>query len=170
MPVSMYKVSIPIFIQFIESMSDCLSKAAAHAEAQKLDIDFILNMRLHPNMFSYKRQLQQATMLAGIAVAALASTEPPAMPNTENDVEALKRRLAATISYLSEFRGDQIDGTEEKPVTITLGGRDREFSGQQLLLNFILPNFYFHCTTAYDILRHCGVPLAKRDFMGNPVR
>jgi hypothetical protein len=85
-------------------------------------------------------------------------------------VDALRQRLSTTISCLSEFRSDQIDGTEDKPVTIVLGGRDRSFSGQQLLLNFILPNFYFHCATAYDILRHCGLSLAKRDFMGTPVR
>ncbi len=170
MPVSMYTISVPIFIQFVGGLSDCLSKAATHAAERNIDIDFILNMRLSPDMWPYKRQLQQATLLPCLAVAALAGVQPRSMPNSETDVDALRQRLSTTISCLSEFRSDQIDGTEDKPVTIVLGGRDRSFSGQQLLLTFILPNFYFHCATAYDILRHCGLSLAKRDFMGTPVR
>jgi uncharacterized protein len=170
MPVSMYTISVPIFIQFIGGLSDCLKKAAAHATERNIDIDFILNMRLSLDMWPYKRQLQQATLLPSLAVAALTGTQPRSMPNNENDVGALTQRLATTTTYLSEFRSEQIDGTEDKSVTIALGGRDRSFSGQELLLNFVLPNFYFHCATAYDLLRHCGVTLAKRDFMGTPVR
>jgi Domain of unknown function (DUF1993) len=92
-----------------------------------------------------------------------------AMPNTEASFAELKTRLAKTIEYCKTFKPAQIDGTEDKDITIKLGANERKFSGQGLLQNFILPNFYFHCTTAYDILRHCGVELGKRDFMGTPV-
>jgi len=93
----------------------------------------------------------------------------PDMPNTEASFAELKARLARTIDFVKGFKPAQIDGTEDKEITIKLGANERKFTGQGLLLNFILPNFYFHCSTAYDILRHCGIELAKRDFMSTPV-
>ena len=93
----------------------------------------------------------------------------PNMPNTETSFAELKARLAKTIDFAKAFKPAQIDGTEDKDITLKLGTNERKFTGQALLLNFILPNFYFHCTTAYDLLRHCGVELAKRDFMSTPV-
>ena len=170
MPVSMYTISIPVFIRTLTGASGCLDRATAHAAEHNLDMNFILNMRLYPNMFSYKRQVQQATMLSAAASCALAEIKFQEMPNTEEDVPQLKARIANTIELLGRIPSDQIDGREEKDVTIRVGSRDRSFNGQGLLLDFILPNFYFHCTTAYDILRHCGVPLQKRDFTGAPNR
>src|SRR5207302_9560534 len=101
--------------------------------------------------------------------SALAGVTMPDMPNTETTLAELKARLAKTIDFVKGFKPAQIDGTEDKDITLTFGSNERKFKGQGLLLNFILPNFYFHCTTAYDLLRHCGVELGKRDFMGTPV-
>ena len=103
------------------------------------------------------------------ACSALAGTEMPNMPNTEASFAELKARVTKAVDYVKGFKPAQIDGTEDKEITLKLGANERKFTGQGLLLNFILPNFYFHCTTAYDILRHCGIELGKRDFMGTPV-
>ena len=100
---------------------------------------------------------------------ALAGAEPINLPNTEASFGELKARIAKTVDYVKGFKAAQIDGTEDKDITLKMGSGERKFTGQGLLLNHVLPNFYFHCTTAYDILRHCGIELGKRDFMGTPV-
>lgn len=169
MTVSMYKISVPIFIQFLTAQSDCIDKAVAHIEAKKLDASFFLNMRLYPDMYNYTRQVQQASTHAARCCSALAGVAMPDLPNTETSFAELKARLAKTIEFCKTIKPAQVDGTEEKDITIKLGTNERKFTGYGLLQHFILPNFYFHCTTAYDILRHCGVELAKRDFMSTPV-
>jgi hypothetical protein len=168
MTVSMYTISVPIFAQYLNAQSGCIDKAVAHIEAKKLDADFFLNMRLFPDMYDYTRQVQQASTHAMRACSALAGAAPIDLPNTEKSFAELKARLAKTVDYVKGFKPAQIDGTDDKEVTLKLGTNERKFTGQALLLNFILPNFYFHCTTAYDILRHCGIELVKRDFMGTP--
>jgi len=169
MTVSMYKISVPIFVQFLTAQSGCIDKVVALVEAKQLDPNFLFNMRLYPDMYPYCRQVQQASTHAARACSALAGTEMPNLPNTEANFAELKARLTRTIDYVKGFKPAQIDGTEDKEITIKLGSGERKFTGQGLLLNFILPNFYFHCTTAYDILRHCGIELGKRDFMSTPV-
>ena len=169
MTISMYKVSVPIFVQFLTAQSGCIDKLAAVCEAKQLDLNFFLNMRLYPDMYPYGRQVQQASTHAARCCSALAGVPMPDMPNTEASFAELKARLARTIDFVKGFKPAQIDGTEDKEITIKLGANERKFTGQGLLLNFILPNFYFHCSTAYDILRHCGIELAKRDFMSTPV-
>ena len=169
MTISMYKISVPIFVQFLTAQSACIDKVAAVCEAKQLDPNFFLNMRLYPDMYPYVRQVQQAGTHAARCCSALAGVAMPEMANTETSFAELKARLAKTIDFVKGFKPAQIDGTEDKDITIKLGANERKFTGQGLLLNFILPNFYFHCTTAYDILRHCGVELAKRDFMSAPV-
>ena len=170
MTVSMYKISVPIFVQLLTALSACLDKAAAHAEAKQIDPAFLINMRLAPDMFPLWRQVQQATAHAIRACSALAGTEALNIPGTDASFADLKTRLTKTIDYVKNFKPAQIDGTEDKDITLKFGANERKFTGQGLLLNHVLPNFYFHCTTAYDILRHCGVELAKRDFMGAPVQ
>ena len=170
MTVSMYTVSVPIFAQFLTAQSDCIDKALAHIEAKKLDPSFLFNMRLYPDMYPYVRQVQQASTHAARVCSALAGVEMLDLANTETTFAELKQRVAKTVDYVKGFKPAQIDGTEDKEITIKLGSTERKFTGQGLRLNFILPNFYFHCTTAYDILRHCGVELAKRDFMSTPVK
>lgn len=169
MTVSMYKISVPIFVQHLTALSGVLDKAVAHIEAKKLDSSFFLNMRLYPDMYTLTRQVQQATSHAVRACSALSGAAPIDLPNTESSFAELKARLAKTIDYVKGFKPAQIDGTDDNEVILKLGTNERKFVGLALLLNHILPNFYFHCTTAYDILRHCGVELTKRDFMGTPM-
>ena len=170
MTISMYKASVPIFVQFLTSLSAVLDKAAAFAEAKKIDPSVLLNTRLAPDMFPLVRQVRAATDHAINGCGRLAGAHPPSFNNAEATIPELKERIAKTIDFLKSLQPGQIDGSEEKEIKFTLPtGAVREFKGQSLLLNNSLPNFYFHCTTAYDILRHCGVELGKRDFMGTPV-
>lgn len=170
MTISMYKISVPIFVQFLTSLAAVLDKTAAHCEAKKIEPSTLLNTRLFPDMFPLLRQVRAASDHAINGTARLAGVEPLTFANTETSISELKERLAKTIDFVKSFKPAQIDGSEDKAIKITFpSGASREFTGQSLLLNNSLPNFYFHCTTAYDILRHCGVELGKRDFMGTPV-
>jgi hypothetical protein len=170
MTISLYKISAPVFVQFLTSLSAVLDKAAAHCEAKKIEPSALLNMRLAPDMYPLVRQVRAATDHAINGTARLAGAELLSFPNTEASFGDLKERIAKTIDFVKGFKPAQIDGTEDKEIKITFpSGATREFTGQSLLLTNSLPNFYFHCTTAYDILRHCGVELGKRDFMGTPV-
>jgi hypothetical protein len=170
MTVSLYKISAPIFVQFLTSLSGVLDKAAAYCEAKKVEPAALLNMRLAPDMYPLVRQVRAATDHAINGTARLAGAEPLTFPNTEASFAELKDRIAKTIDFVKTLKATQIDGTEDKEIKITFpSGATREFTGQSLLLGNSLPNFYFHCTTAYDILRHAGLELGKRDFMGTPV-
>ena len=170
MTISLYKISVPIFVQFLTSLSALLDKAAAFAEAKKVDPSVLLHTRIAPDMFPLARQVRAATDHAINGAGRLAGAELPTFSNTEATIPELKERIAKTIDFLKSLKPAQIDGTEGKEIKITFpSGATREFTGQSLLLNNSLPNFYFHCTTAYDILRQCGVDLGKRDFMGTPV-
>ncbi len=169
MTVSMYKISVPIFVQFLTSLSAVLDKAASHCEAKKIEPAALLNARFFPDMFPLVRQVRAATDHAVNTTARLAGVEPPAFANSEASFADLRARLTKAIDFVKGFKAAQIDGTEDKAIKITFpSGATRDFTGQSLLLNNSLPNFYFHCTTAYDILRHCGVEIGKRDFMGTP--
>jgi len=170
MTISMYKASAPIFVQFLTSLSAVLDKAAVHAEAKKIDPAVLLNARLYPDMFPLVRQVREATSHAANGCGRLAGAELLTFANTEASIRDLKERIAKTIDFIKGLKQTQIDGTEDNEITIKFpSGNERKFTGQVYLLNFSLPNFYFHYTTAYDILRHCGVELAKRDFIGTPV-
>lgn len=170
MTISMYKASAPIFVQFLNSLSAVLNKAATYAEERKIDPSFLINMRLSPDMFSLARQVRQATTHAVGACARTAGVEPPALPEAETTFNDLTSRVAAAVSFIQTLTPEQIDGSEDRHITLTTAAGTREFTGQSYLLNFCLPHFYFHVTTAYDILRHCGVPLSKRDYMGTPIK
>jgi uncharacterized protein len=167
MSLSMSQASIPLFVQMLTAASGVLDKAAAHAAAKKVDPSVLLNARLYPDMFPMVRQIQIATDQAKGCIARLAGMEVPAYPDTEASFDDLKARIAKTIDFVKGVGAAKIDGTEDKTVTIPLGPQQREFKGQAYLLNFVLPNFYFHLATAYNILRHSGVEIGKRDFLGN---
>jgi hypothetical protein len=170
MTISMYKISVPIFVQFLAALAAVLDKATAHCAAKKIEPSALLNARLFPDMFPLSRQVRAAADHAVNATARLAGAEPPAFATTEASFSELRQRLDQAIGFIKGFEPGQIDGSEDKSIKITFpSGATRDFTGQSLLLNNSLPNFYFHCTTAYDILRHCGVELGKRDFMGTPV-
>ncbi len=169
MPVSMYSVSVPVFIQHLGGLSGVLDKAAAHAAARKINEADLLAMRLYPDMFTLARQVRAATDHAVNAAGRLSGRELLKFANDETTIAQLKDRIAKAIEYLKAVPAGEVDGTEAKDITITFpNGNVRQFTGQSLLLGNSLPNFFFHCTTAYDILRQLGVDLAKRDFMGPP--
>ena len=169
MPLSMYTVSIPVFIQHLNGLNAVLDKAAAWATARKVSENDLLNMRLSPDMFNLARQVRAATDHAANAAGRLASKELLKFANDENTIAQLKERIARTIDYLKSIKPSEVDGTENKEISITFpSGQTRQFTGQSLLLGHSLPNFYFHATTAYDIIRQCGVEIGKRDFMGAP--
>src|SRR5262245_47574561 len=170
MTISMYKTSVPIFVQFLTSLSAVLDKAAAFAEAKKVEPSVLLNTRLAPDMFPLVRQVRAATDDAVNAGARLAGVEPPSFSNAEATIPELKERIAKAVDFLKGLKAAQVDGSEDKEIKITFpSGAVREFTGQALLRGNSLHSFYFYCTTAYDILRHCGIELGKRDFMGTPV-
>jgi hypothetical protein len=169
MAISMYTVSVPVFIQHLSGLNNVLDKAAAWASARKINEADLLNMRLAPDMFTLARQIRAATDHAANAAGRLSGKEAPKFANDETTIAQLKDRIAKTIDFLKTMKPAEIDGTEGKDISITFpSGATRQFTGQSLLLGNSLPNFFFHCTTAYDILRQCGVELGKRDFMGPP--
>lgn len=169
MSVSMYTVSIPVFMQHLNGLSTVLDKAAAWATARKVNEADLLNMRLSPDMYNLARQVRAATDHAANAAGRLAGKELPKFANDETTIAQLKERIVKTIEYLKGVKPGEIDGTEAKDISITFpNGNTRQFTGQSLLLGNSLPNFWFHTATAYDIVRHCGVEIGKRDFMGTP--
>jgi hypothetical protein len=171
MTISMHRASVGVFVQFLGSLSNLLDHAAEHAEARKIDPAILLNARLYPNMYSLTRQVGEAIRHAVVGCALLAGVDPPAFPDSEPDIAELKRRIATAIDFMGGLPPARINGSERKEVVFTFrNGATRKFAGQSLLLTFSAPQFFFHVTTAYDILRHCGVELAKKDFLGAPSR
>jgi uncharacterized protein len=166
MTISMYSASIPVFILALTNLSDVLSKGEKHAEAKKFDPTVLINGRLAPDMFPLSRQVQIATDIVKGGAARLAGVELPSFPDTETTFSELQARIQKTIDFLKTLTSAQIDGTEEKPIALKVGGRDMSFKGLTYLLTFVLPNLYFHSTVAYSILRHNGVDVGKADFLG----
>jgi uncharacterized protein len=166
--ISMHQSSVEVFVHFLGSLSDLLDHASAHAERQKIDPLILLNARLFPNMYDLTRQVGEANRHAVLACALLTGVDPPIFSDTKPDIPELKARIATARTFVASVPPAQINGTEEKEVEFTFrNGSRRRFTGRSLLLTFSLPQFFFHVTTAYDILRHCGVELAKKDFLGS---
>jgi uncharacterized protein len=168
MTISMYQASAPRFVHTLNALSAILSKAEAHAEAKKIDPLALTAFRLFPDMLPMTRQVQIASDSAKGCMARLAGVENPKFEDTEQTFAELKARIAKTVDFVSGFTPAQIDGTEERDVVLKIGGKDVTFKGMQYLLGFAYPNFYFHVTTAYNMLRHNGVELGKKDFLGAP--
>ena len=166
MPISMYQASVPAFLQMLNSLSANLDKAEVVAAERKIDPAVLLGWRLAPDMFALARQVQIATDHAKGCCARLAGVEVPKYSDDETTFAELRARIARTIDFVQSFEPSAIDGSEERDITLTAGTRELRFKGQQYLVSFALPNFFFHVTTAYAILRHCGVPIGKRDFLG----
>jgi hypothetical protein len=166
MSLSMYQASIPVFVKQLGNLSAILKKAEEHALARKIEPEVFINARLAPDMFPLSRQVQIATDGVKGCAARLAGVEVPSYPDTEKTFPELQARIAKTTEFLKTFGAKQIDGSEERKVTLKLRGQDTTFLGQPYLLNFVLPNLYFHVTTTYAILRHNGVELGKKDFIG----
>ena len=166
MSLSMYQASVPVFQHQLGALSKILAKGEEHAAARKLNPDALIQCRLYPDMFPLAKQVQIASDAAKGAIARLAGADVPSFEDTESTFAELQERCAKTISFIGTFKPEQIDGSEEKEIVLKLGGQNVTFPGQQYLLGFAMPNFYFHMTTAYALLRHCGVEVGKRDFLG----
>jgi uncharacterized protein len=168
MSISMYQASVPVFLRILGNLSAILDKGLAHAEAKKIDPSVFVGARLAPDMHPLARQIQTACDAAKGAAARLAGIEVPSHPDTETTFAELQARIAKTVDFLKSVTPDQVDGSEERTIVLKIRGNDVTFPGQAFLLFFALPNFFFHVTTAYDILRHNGVELGKMDFLGRP--
>ena len=166
MSLSMSAVAIPTFLNTLGALSKILDKAAAHCAAKKIDQAVLLQTRLIPDMFPLVKQVQLTCDFAKNTLGRLTG-EPPKFPDEEKSIDELKAPIAKTIDYVKGFKAEQVDATEDKDVTFPIGPQQTmTLKGAQYLIGFALPNFYFHATTAYDILRQSGVEIGKRDFLG----
>ena len=166
MPFGMYQASVPAFLNMLKNLSAILDKAEAYAARHKIEPEVLLNWRLAPDMFALTRQVQIAADFAKGTTARLAGREVPKYADEEKSFAELKARIAKTVKFVEGFAPKDIDGSEARDISLTVGGQDMHFKGKPYLVHFALPNFYFHVTTAYDILRACGLEIGKRDFLG----
>ena len=162
----MYQASVPVFSRALNNLAAILEKAAAHAEARKIDPAVLINTRLYPDMLSLAKQVQIASDSAKGGVARLAGGEPPKYEDNETSFPEFIARLRKTVAYLESIKPEQIDGSEDKTVSWKTQTTTRTMQGMPYLLSHVTPNVYFHVTTAYAILRHCGVEIGKQDFLG----
>jgi uncharacterized protein len=166
MALSMYQASVPVFIKTLGNLSGILDKAAAYAEAKKVDQSVLLGLRLFPDMLAMVRQVQIACDFAKGSTCRLAGQEVPAWEDNEKTLDDLKARIAKTVEFIKGFKPEQIDGSENRDINVKVAGNPVTYKGQPYLLHSVMPNFFFHTTTAYAILRHNGVDIGKRDFIG----
>src|SRR3954466_1002042 len=168
MTISMYQASAPRFANTLRNLSAILDKAEAHCAAKKIDAAALTGFRLYPDMFPFTRQVQVACDTAKGAVARLAGAEIPKHEDTEQTFAELKARINKTLDFIESVSAAKIDGSEEREIVLAMRSGERRFKGMQYLLGHAYPNFYFHVTTAYNILRHNGVEIGKADFIGKP--
>jgi hypothetical protein len=166
MAISMYQASVPVFLKTLGNLSAILDKGAAFAAARKIEPSVLLGYRLAPDMLNLTRQVQIASDHAKRAAARLAGIEAPAYEDNEASFADLKARIDKTVAFINTLKPGQIDGSEGRQIALKVGGIDMTLTGQTYLLHNALPNFFFHTTTAYAILRHCGVEIGKKDFIG----
>ena len=166
MTISMHKASAPVFLRMLTNLDQLLVKAEENAKARGFDPNLLVTQRLAPDMRPLSSQIQLASDSATGAMARLSGGTPPAMPDTETTIDHLRARIAATIDYVKSVPAEAVDGSEERDVVLKTPSGDIPFKGLAFLTGFALPNFLFHVTTAYAILRHSGVPLGKLDFLG----
>ena len=164
----MYQASAPRFANTLGNLSAILDKAQSHCDARKIDPLVLTGFRLFPDMFPFSRQVQIACDTAKGAVARLAGAEIPRHDDVEKTLQELKARIARTLDFVQSLKAERIDGTEEKEIVLQMRNGERRYTGLQYLMGHALPNFYFHVTTAYNILRHNGVELGKADYLGKP--
>lgn len=166
MASTMYQISAPIFVRHLRGLANCMTKTRTLYGEKKLDEKTLLNYRLYPDMFNFIMQVQMAIVHSTTCMALLAGVDAPRAEGTPESLEDLIGRVQKTIEFIESIKPEQVEDKEEKEVTISMRGNETKMSGYELLQNRAMPNFYFHCTTAYDIMRHNGVEIGKRDFMG----
>jgi hypothetical protein len=167
MTLDLHQASVPVFRQMLTGLSGILDKAAAHCAARKIDPNALLQARLYPDMFPLVRQVQVAADFAKNSVARLAGVEPVKVEDTEKTFDELKARIEKTIAMVNGASAEQINAGIDRTINYTAGGQPKSLPGKDYLFHFGLPHFYFHVAMAYAILRHNGVEIGKRDYMGN---
>ena len=168
MTISMYQASVPRFANILSNLSNILDKAQAHADAKKFDGTVLTGFRMVPDMLPMTTQVQIACDAAKGVVARLSGVDAPVFEDNEKTLADLKARIAKTITFIQSVSPAQIDGTEDKDIIVKRGDKETHYKGMQFLLGHATPNFYFHVATTYNILRHNGVEIGKRDFLGSP--
>jgi len=168
MTISMYQASVPRLANILGNLSNILDKAQADIDARRIDVSVIMDARLFPDMYPFSKQVQIACDKARSVVARLAGMEVPFYKDDEKTFAELKLRIARTIAFIQSVPPERIDGTEDDEIVLPVTGKETRYRGMQLLLGHSMPNVYFHATTAYNILRHNGIAVGKRDFLGNP--
>ncbi|MBA5635869.1 DUF1993 domain-containing protein [Duganella sp. LX20W] len=167
MTLSMYSASVPVFKQILNSLLAILDKADAHVTEKKIDPQALLQFRLYPDMLPFTRQIQIACDFAKGCSARLGGVDVPAFEDNERSFAELKARITKTLAFIDTVPQDQIAGSEQRAITTGSGEKTKHFTGQTYLLHYALPHFFFHATTAYDILRHNGLEIGKKDFIGS---
>ena len=165
MAISLYSGFVPVCVQLLTGLKTVLKKAEDHAAAQKWDTATVLNYRLYPDMFTLERQVRQVCNHA-LGAGRVAGVDLPSLPDQDNSFAEVQSRIDKTVAALQAVRANQLDGKEDSQVTITVGGQPRNFKAQNYLYHFAMLQVQFHCTTAYDIIRHVGVTIGKRDYLG----
>jgi hypothetical protein len=166
MSFGMYQASVPAFVKMLKTLSVLLKKAEAYAAERQIAPEVLLNWRLAPDMFPLTRQIQLASDFAKGAAARLAGAEVPKYADEETSFAELQARIAKTVTFIEGFGPKDIDGSETRDISLPVRDQVLRFKGEPYLVQFALPNFYFHATTAYAILRRCGLEIGKRDFLG----
>jgi hypothetical protein len=166
MTLSMYQATVPVFIRMLTNLSAILKKADHYTESNNIDPSALITARLAPDMFPFVQQIQIATDAAKGCAARLAQIDLPSFPDTETTFAELHERLNKTISFLKAVTASQVEGSEDRTVSLKIGGKEMTFKGQDYALHFALPNFYFHVSMAYALLRHNGLELGKKDYLG----
>ena len=167
MTFSMYEASVPVFKQILTSLSAIIDKAEAHATEKKIDPAALLQARLYPDMFPFLRQVQVACDFAKGCTARLAGVDVPRYEDSEQSFAELKQRIATTIAFMDGLPQDGIEASAQRDISTSSGANAKQFKGQVYLVHYALPHFYFHATTAYALLRHNGVEVGKKDFIGS---
>ena len=168
MPFTVYDALIPPMVRGLENLSRILDKAVAQAKSEDKDLNLLLEARLAPDMYPFPRQVQIASDVAKMGAAKLAGVEPPSYPDEEKTFPELQQRIAKTLNYIRSFQPEQYEGAEARTVVLKFPGEEMSFSGRDYLTGFVLPNFYFHITTAYGLLRGKGIAIGKMDYLGPP--
>lgn len=168
MSITMHSASVPVFVRLLGNLLNWLDKAEAHAEAKKFDASVYLGTRLAPDMLPFTKQIQIACDGAKFCIARLAGVEAPTFDDTEASLAELRERIRKTLVFIQSVNAAQIDGTEDKDVVIPRRDGPVTLKGEAYLKHYAMPNFYFHVTTAYALLRHNGVALGKSDYLGVP--
>ena len=167
--ISMSQSSVDVFVPFLGNLSGLLDHAASYAAARKIDPDILLKMRLSPTMYNFAQQVAEVNRHAVVACALLANSRAHVFPDGANDIAGLKSKTASAVDFVTSLSREAIDQATDREVVFTFkNGNTRMFTGRSLLMTLSLPQFFFHLTTAYDILRHAGVDIVKKDFLGPP--